>query len=357
MHLIESWLDDQQRQIKCRLDELIFEINKPYNLSDRIKSFFFPRVNSKSIYLYGKVGRGKTMLMRYFYDSLTVSKNMMHFQQFMRRIHEDLHKFKTQNISLNIIIQKLAGELAKEVQILCLDEFEINDIADAMIIMRLFRELYNRKVLIFLTTNTKPDSLYQHGLQRESFLPFIQALHDKFLILNLDQATDYRYLINSAQHRIFAGQSRDSRNKISEIKNKLSEGAIIGPISSMIFGREIKFANCTGDIIFTNFTELCERNFSYADYGHITKIYKTFVVENVRRVEEKETDIITRFINFIDNAYYNNILLFLSSEYPLNEIYKSGKKQQEFQRVLSRLNEMDGAGYYENYKRKFIKDI
>lgn len=355
MHLIESRLDDQQRQIKCKLDQLIVEINKPYNLSDHIKSFFFPNVNFKSIYLYGKVGRGKTMLMRYFYDSLVVSKNMMHFQQFMRRIHEDLHKFKTQNISLNLIIQKLAVQLAKEAKILCLDEFEINDIADAMIIMRLFKELYNRKVLIFVTTNTKPDNLYQHGLQRESFLPFIKTLYDKFLILNLDQATDYRYLINSAQHRIFAGLGEDA-SKIAEIKNRLSEGAIIGPISSIIFGREVTFANSAGDIIFTNFAELCERNFSYADYGHITKIYKIFVVENVRRVEQNETDIITRFINFIDNAYYNNILLFLSSECPLNEIYKSGKKQQEFQRVLSRLNEMDGADYYENYKRKFIKE-
>ena len=355
MHLIESRLDEQQRQIKRRLDEIIFEINHPYKLIDRIKFFFRPSVKCTSIYLYGKVGRGKTMLMRYFYDSLTVSKNLMHFQQFMRRIHEDLHKFKTQNISLNVIIQTLAEELARQASILCLDEFEINDIADAMIIMRLFKELYDRKVLIFLTTNTKPDNLYQHGLQRESFLPFINMLHDKFLILNLDQATDYRYLINSAQHRIFAGHGKYSRDKMSEIKKKLSDGAIIGPISSMIFGREIKFANCTGDIILTNFTELCERNFSYADYGHITKIYKTFVVENVRRIGENETDIITRFINFIDNAYYNNILLFLSSECSLNEIYKSGKKQQEFQRVLSRLNEMDGVDYYENYKRKFIK--
>lgn len=355
MHLIESRLDDQQRQIKCKLDELIVKINKPYNLRDHIKSVFFPSDNSKSIYLYGKVGRGKTMLMRYFYDSLTVSKNMMHFQQFMRRIHEDLHKFKTQNISLNIIIQKLAEQLAKEAQILCLDEFEINDIADAMIITRLFKELYSHKVLIFLTTNTKPDNLYQHGLQRESFLPFIKTLHEKFLILNLDQATDYRYLINSTQHRIFVSQG-NSRNKISEIKNKLSDGRIIGPISSMIFGREVKFAHCAGDIIFTNFAELCERNFSYADYSYITKLYKIFVVESVRRIQENETDIITRFINFIDNAYYNNILLFLSSDCPLNEIYKSGKKQQEFQRVLSRLNEMDGMSYYKNYKLKFTKE-
>lgn len=356
MHLIESRLDEQQLQIKRGVDELIAEINTPDNISDHIKSFFFSGPEPKSIYLYGKVGRGKTMLMRYFYDSLNVAKNMVHFQQFMRRIHEDLHKFKTQNIALNVIIHKLAVQLSKEAKILCLDEFEINDIADAMIIMRLFKELYKRKVLIFLTTNTAPDNLYQNGLQRESFLPFIKTLHEKFSILNLDQATDYRYLINSTQHRIFADQEKDSHSKISEIKNKLSNGLTTQPISTMIFGREITFLHCARDIIFTNFAELCERNFSYADYGHITKIYKIFVVENVRRIEENETDIIMRFINFIDNAYYNNILLFLSSGCPLNEIYKSGKKYQEFQRVLSRLNEMDGADYYENYKRKLIED-
>ncbi|MCP5369333.1 MAG: cell division protein ZapE [Rickettsiaceae bacterium] len=352
MHIIESRLDGQQRRIKNKLDNLILKINQSYNFWNKITSLFSKDRCKMSIYLYGKVGRGKTMLMKYFYDSVEVSKNMMHFQQFMRRIHEEIHKFKTQNISLNIIIQQLAIKLSREFKVLCLDEFEINDIADAMIIMQLFKELYKRKIIIFLTTNIEPDNLYKNGLQREGFLPFIRELYQRFSIFNLDHETDYRYLLTAKQHRIFAPKDKYSQKAISEIKNRLSKGTTRTATSTIIFGREIRFADSTKDIIFTNFSELFERNFSYADYGHITKIYKVFVVEDVRPIEENETDIVTRFINFIDNAYYNNILLFLSSECALNTIYTSGKKQQEFQRVLSRLNEMDSVEYYENYKSK-----
>jgi len=283
------------------------------------------------------------MLMHDFYAQINVSKQIVHFQKFMQEIHNKLHKLK--DISEKKIIKQLAQDISKKHHLLCIDEFEINDISDAMIIMHLFEHLRQNDTTIFLTTNTKPNNLYKDGIQRDSFLPFIDFVCNNFHNLDLDSPTDYRYNMIQDQQRIFMPSDDHSLKEIETIKNNLSLEKTLGERKSELLGRFISFKTATNNTVFTNFNELFQRNLGYNDYVHLTQHYEIFIVENIRKIKDSETDIITRFINFIDNAYYNKALLFLTSDYSIDEIYESGPKIKEFQRTISRIYEMNTKKY------------
>lgn len=338
-------LDKKQREILSILEKTAIAIQEK-NFLSAIKSIFNKQNNIKSIYLHGLVGRGKTMLMKKFFENVKVSKEMIHYQKFMFNIHQKMHLLN--NMSTDQIVQNLARDIAKKAQVICLDEFEIKDIADAMIIMNLVKYLLNEGTLIFITTNTIPDNLYKDGLQRESFLPFIDLIKSKFQILDLDSATDYRYINKTFEKRILSLRTVENEEIFNNIKTQLQGESTLAPIALTLFGRELFFAKCYNNMLFTNFTELFERDVSYADYIKITERFSIIVVENVKKIDESDTNIATRFINFIDNAYFNKVLLFMQVECRLTEIYQKGFKTNEFKRTLSRLNEMNSAQYITN---------
>ena len=344
MHLTGKQLDRKQNKIKLLLDELITVINKRESFFYKITNFW-KKKKQYNIYLYGAVGRGKTMLMHYFYDRIICSKSMVHFQQFMKELHTRLHEIEQKGVSLDLLVDSFASEISDESKVLCIDEFEIHDIADAMMVMSLFRCLYKREVIIFVTTNTPPKNLYKDGLQRESFIPFIKEIYKNFSVLNLDTNYDYRYLKTTLDKRIFLPRNKKSKEIISSIKNGLIEVDSAKPAVINIFGRNLLFNSSSGKAIFTDFKELFERDLGYADYSQITIEYKIFIVENIRKIKDSETDIILRFINFIDNAYYNRVLLYLEGACKAEEIYTKGIKIDEFQRTLSRIHEMNAVEY------------
>lgn len=340
-------LDAQQETINQILAKIAQNIYKTENSWQFLQNIFSPKIK-QNIYLYGKVGCGKTMLMRKFYDQFKLPKKIIHFQQFMHGVHKKTHYTKSQKVPMNKIIHHLAENIAQECKLLCLDEFEIHDIADAMLIMQLFKALQAKKVIIFLTTNVVPKNLYKDGLQREAFMPFIDAVYQNFEILNLNSDIDYRYRKLSNQQRIITPSTPKGKELLAQTKHEILDGRNAEKVSIHLFGREVKFRLGTKETIFTDFEELFERSLSYADYDQVTSEYSIFIVENVRKIEDSETDIAIRFINFIDNAYYNKILLFLASECELDQLYH-GKKKAEFQRTISRLHEMNSDSYTRTY--------
>jgi cell division protein ZapE len=293
------------------------------------------------VYLHGSVGRGKTMLMQMFYEMLSVSKEIIHFQSFMQEVHQKLHKFQLSR-GADKVIKKLAEEISDRVEVLCIDEFEVKDITDAMIVMRLFSFLSKAGVFIFVTTNTLPDELYKDGLQRESFLPFIANVKKNFIIFNLDSDKDYRLQkASSLEKKIFFPLNESTKTILQNIKDNLCSREELYPGKFEVFGREVIFAKTHQNILFTNFDELFTQDFGYADYVNLCQRFQVIVLEDVRQISEDETDIITRFINFIDNAYFYKILLFASLESEPSELYSGGKRLAEFKRTVSRLYEQN----------------
>ena len=313
------------------------------NLSETSFFSFFKKSLKCGVYLYGGVGRGKTMLMQAFYHRCSSKKRMIHYQDFIQEVHKKIHLLQEEEPSK--VIANLAREFASNYKILCLDEFEIKDITDAMIIARLFQEITKRKVFIFMTSNTKPDNLYMDGLQRASFLPFIDFINKNFDVLCLETNHDYRLdKLGELNNRIIYPLTQENSFKMKHIISKLTDDRLSRG-SLIVFGREITFAKTHDTTLVTNFDELFMQELGYADYVNICQKYSIIILENIPPISSDNSDLITRFINFVDNAYFYRVLLFATLYTSPEEIYKEGKRAGEFLRTVSRLHEMNSEAY------------
>jgi cell division protein ZapE len=337
-------LDDRQKYLVKHFLHIASNI-KPRRFLDNILHFFIKKKKISGIYLYGDVGRGKTMLMQKFYSAVKVSKKMIHYQQFMQNIHKKNHNM--QGRAADKIVQNLASVIAKRWCVLCIDEFEIKDITDAMIIMRLFRYLHEYGVFVFVTTNIKPNDLYKDGIQRIAFLPFITNINRYFQIFHLDSEIDYRLsAIENIQNRMFFVINSSEREEFLRVKSEICKQEELSETRIELFGRELMFKQAHNNVLFTDFSELFERDLGYSDYIEIAKKFKIIVLSSVRTIVEDENNVATRFINFIDNVYFNRSLLFVEINCAcFQEIYPVGIKSKEFKRTISRLNEMNSENY------------
>ncbi|RYE06535.1 MAG: cell division protein ZapE [Rickettsiaceae bacterium] len=332
-------LDNSQLLLIEKLNQIVHFFNQ--------KSFFniLRSCPFKSgIYIYGGVGRGKTMIMQAFFNELKINKKMMHYQDFMQLVHQQLYEFQSNNIPKPLT--RLASYFSKTIQVLCLDELEIKDIADAMIVGGLFEELIRKKIFFVITSNNKPDNLYLDGLQRQSFLKFIDILNINFNMFHLINDLDYRLnkISNIHDNKILYPLDQSNIDKIKQVILEFTGGQTdIGIIK--VFGRNILFKQTTSDILVTDFEELFLRDIGYIDYINICQKYKIIILQNIIRIEANHSDLITRFINFIDNAYFYKVLLFATMEVSPQMIYPQGQRITEFQRTLSRLAEMNSESY------------
>ncbi|MBE9396546.1 AFG1 family ATPase [Pontibacterium sp. N1Y112] len=298
----------------------------------------------KGLYFWGGVGRGKTYLMDTFYDSLPFEQKMRtHFHRFMQRVHKELKELDGTPNPLVVIGKKYS----EEARVICFDEFFVSDITDAMILAGLMEQLFANGVSLVATSNIVPDGLYKDGLQRARFLPAIDMLNRYTEILNVDGGVDYRLrALEQAElyHCPLDDKADESLNASFESLSPDLEEVVERELVE-INGRGIQSRRCCEDVVWFDFTELCEGPRSQNDYIELAKIYHAVLVSGVPQLGRSNDDSARRFINMVDEFYDSGVKLILTAEKPIHEIYTEGRLEFEIERTQSRLLEMQSHEY------------
>lgn len=308
----------------------------------------------RGLYFWGGVGRGKTYLMDTFFDCLPFEEKMrMHFHHFMRRVHSELEKLTGQKNPLKTV----ADLLAAETRIICFDEFFVSDITDAMILGGLFEQLFNRGVTLVATSNVVPDQLYKDGLQRVRFLPAIDLIKEHTLVINVDGGTDYRLRLLEKAQTWHSPVNDESHNKLEQSFEELAPDlahAVSGDVLK-ISGRPINSIRTCEDIAWFSFSELCDGPRSQNDYIELACLYQTIILEAVPQLDAAVDDQARRFINLVDEFYDRHVKLIISAEVRIAELYAGGRLGFEFQRTISRLQEMQSREYLQLPHRAVVR--
>lgn len=305
----------------------------------------------RGIYIYGSVGRGKSMLMDLFYDALPedMPKRRAHFHEFMIGVHDFIHSWrqgkdarKGQGAEAALFL--LAAQIAQDVRVLCFDEFHVTDIADAMILGRLFRGLFERGVVVVATSNWPPERLYEGGLQRDRFLPFIALLKERMEVLHLNGASDYRSQFITQEGSYFSPLGKDSALHADRLFEKLTGQAVAGEEHLVVRGRDIIVQAARGVARFT-FSQLCEQPHGAEDYLKIAQAYHTVFLENVPKLGYDRRNEAKRLMTLIDAFYEAGTRLIVTADAPPEKLYRGHDHAFEFERTVSRLKEMQSAEY------------
>ncbi|WP_447893544.1 cell division protein ZapE [Vreelandella sp. GE22] len=299
-----------------------------------------PRVNG--LYFWGGVGRGKTYLVDTFFEALPFPDKMRtHFHRFMQRVHNELNHYKGEKNPLELI----AGKFASEARVICFDEFFVKDITDAMILANLLEALFERGVVLVATSNIVPDDLYKDGLQRARFEPAIALLNRHCEVVNVDSGVDYR-LRALERAEIFHSPCDDEAERelarsFKEIAGQAGEQG--APLE--VNHRVLKTRRLHENVAWFEFRELCDGPRSQNDYIEIAREFHTVLVSNVIQMSAKQEDQARRFINMVDEFYDRGVKLLMSAEVEVESLYTDGKLSFEFERTLSRLQEMQSREY------------
>ncbi|KAF3188589.1 hypothetical protein TWF788_000338 [Orbilia oligospora] len=294
------------------------------------KTEYDPEKTPLGLYLHGDVGSGKTMLMNMFYLTLPpniLRKKRIHFNAFMQDVHRRMHREKMKHGSSFDALPFVAADLAEEASVLCFDEFQCTDVADAMILRRLLEEMISHGVVMVSTSNRHPNDLYKNGIQRESFVPCIKLLQTRLEVLNLDSPTDYRKIARPASgvyHFGFDDAAVAHANKWFSYLGDPKDPP--HPDIKIIWGREIKIPLASGRAAKFDFQDICGKPTSAADYLELTRHYDAFVVENIPAMDINSRDVARRFITFIDSIYEAKAALVLTSEVPISHIFIANRK-------------------------------
>lgn len=306
----------------------------------------------KGLYIYGSVGRGKTMLMDLFYEQIVAQrKKRVHFHDFMADVHERINAqrqaFKRGETTQTDPIAPVAEQLIKEAWVLCFDEFSVTDITDAMILSRLFEALFARGCVLVATSNVKPDDLYRDGLNRSLFEPFIELLKTRVDVFNLDARTDYRMEKIQQLPVYMTPLNSETKVALAQSWRELTAGQITRSHQITVKGRQIVVPMEAGGIARFSFDELCARPLAASDYHILAHRYHTIFVENVPVMAEDRRNEAKRFINLIDMLYDAGTRLIMSAAAAPENLYVShrGSEGFEFARTASRLFEMQSADY------------
>ena len=305
----------------------------------------------KGLYVWGEVGRGKSMLMDLFFDLVPVKrKRRVHFHEFMADVHERVHAFrqalKRGEVSGDDPIPPLAAELSRETRLLCFDEFSVTDIADAMILGRLFTLLFKAGTVVVATSNVAPDDLYRDGLNRGHFLGFIALLKENVDVVRLDARTDYRMEMLSGEPRYFTPLDADAARGLDHLWQRISGGTDHDERLE-VKGRWIEVPRVAHGAARMAFADLCARPLGASDYLRLAHAYHTLFIEDVPAMAEDKRNEAKRFITLIDALYDNRVKVVVSAETSPNGLYSaaSGTEIFEFARTVSRLTEMQSDDY------------
>jgi cell division protein ZapE len=306
----------------------------------------------RGLYIHGDVGRGKTMLMDLFFAASSVRrKRRAHFHEFMADVHERLNivrqDMKAGRITNGDPIHRVADALAEEAWLLCFDEFHVTDIADAMILGRLFTRLFEQGVVVVATSNVEPDELYKDGLNRALFLPFIALLHEHMEVVRLEAPKDFRLEKLSGQPIWYVPADEDAEVALDMAWQRLT-GTLSGePMEIAAKGRIIRVPEAAKGVARFSFRQLCEQPLGASDYLRIAREFHTLILEAVPVMDWPQRNEAKRFIALIDTLYDNAVKLVASAaaEPPALYLATEGYEANEFKRTASRLFEMRSSEY------------
>jgi len=288
----------------------------------------------KGLYMYGDVGSGKTMLMDLFYDTLPEnihSKTRIHFHNFMQETHKELHKMKMQHGNDIDAIPFVAANIAEKSSVLCFDEFQCTDVADAMILRRLIESLMAHGTVLVTTSNRQPTDLYKNGIQRDSFIPCINILQERLRVLNLDSTTDYRRIPRPPSgvyhHPLDAAAARHVEHWFRFLGD--FEHDPPHPTTQKVWGRDLAVPRASGRACHFTFDELLGSATGAADYIELMHSYNAFIVTGVPGMNYRSRDLARRFITFIDAVYEARAKLVLTTTVPLSQLFMSKTEASE----------------------------
>lgn len=367
MSIITAYLDkiksnqltygDRQYIVIDKLDILRTQIEKECK-NNFITNFFLKlyqqlpivRKNKQlqGMYVYSDVGRGKTLLMDLFYNNLAINKKYkcrLHFHLFMRMIHQAMVAASGKKDPLTYVIKYQFNY-----KVICLDEFMVTDIADAVILARIIQALINNKVYLITTSNVCPDDLYKNGLQRGLFLPAIKLIKNNLAVIQLTGNIDYRAQMFQSLSCYYLANSKENMAKLNDIFLRLATSSIVRNSELLLVSRKVKFLAKSGNVIWFDFNMLCKTSRSALDYIELANLYQTVIVSGVYELSDNKpsiNNIVRRFINLVDILYDHKVNLILCADVLLEQLYPGEPLRFEFARTLSRLKEMQTQGYLE----------
>jgi cell division protein ZapE len=308
-----------------------------------------PGSEINGLYLVGEVGRGKSMLMDMFFETSDVPRRRrIHFHAFMQEAHARVFDWKKENPGGDDPIPPLADRIADEAILLCFDEFQINDIADAILLGRLFEALFERGVIVVATSNTVPDDLFRGQPGRDAFLPFIAVLKKHLDVLVLEAQQDYRRLRPSSDDDTWhVPPGPDARAKLDAAFAELSRNAPVKPESLHVMGRVLPVPQAAAGVARFGFDDLCARNLGAGDYLAIATHFQAVILDDIPLLTPDNHNEARRFINLIDNLYDHRVKLIASAAAMPDQLYPSGDGAKAFERTASRLIEMRTEAYFE----------
>ncbi|MCR6732354.1 cell division protein ZapE [Enterobacter cloacae] len=346
--------DDVQREAVNRLDTIYQELTaKPAEAgqSGGLKAALGRLLGKKEqqanpsvrgLYMWGGVGRGKTWLMDLFYQSLPGErKQRLHFHRFMLRVHEELTALQGKSDPLEIV----ADRFKAETDVLCFDEFFVSDITDAMLLGGLMKALFARGITLVATSNIPPDELYRNGLQRARFLPAIDAIKQHCDIMNVDAGVDYRLRTLTQAHLWLSPLNAETTRQMDKLWLALAGAKRENAPTLEINHRPLPTLGVENQTLAVSFSTLCVDARSQHDYIALSRLFHTVMLLDVpvmTRLMESEA---RRFIALVDEFYERHVKLVVSAEVPLYEVYQGERLKFEFQRCLSRLQEMQSEEY------------
>ena len=300
------------------------------------KTGIFSNSNKKEgIYIFGKVGTGKTFLSNLFYQNSKVGKKI-HFNNLMIQIHDVIKSSSNKETA----IENYVKDIGNKFKILFIDEMHIFNIVDALIIKKIFFFFKKYKIFLLITSNFQPDDLYKNGLQRNDFLPFIDLIKNNYSIIDIHISTDYRRQTLNQSKTYFTPINKETSEEFYKLFNRFIDETHLTSIKVKSKSREIVFDKCSANILLTEFNKICDDYLSHEDYINIAKKFKLIFLKNVPELNDQNKDSCRRFISLIDMLYENNCSIVILASKPISTLNTVKSLNAEFKRTASRLYEM-----------------
>ena len=340
-----SYCNNQQLEVNLNQIEVINKLEQYHqgNFQSYFSKFFSKKSSKKGFYLYGDVGVGKTMILNFFFDQLKEKKLRLHFNEFMLNFHDFVHEKKEKDEEN--IINQFVKNIKLKASLIYFDEFQVTNIVDAMILGKLFDQIFKEDIKIIVTSNTKISELYKDGLQRDQFKPFIKIMEKQSIESELKIEDDYRKSNNNQNQRYFYPLNQETNFKINKFFRTITKDKKHTLKTINVKGRNFKIENFYEGVARFNFNELCDQNLGAEDYLEIIKNCKFIAIDQIPQFDDTNSNQQQRFITLLDVIYDKNIPISITANQNLDEFKSSKLLEKPFKRTISRLYELTSINY------------